>query len=320
MNHEEMLHDQLKRMPRVQPSTGRDTLRRRVLAEVERREERLRRRRRWLRPAFVGMAMVFMIAVFSPWAFQRLGISGTDLGGRQPEVGTLGKEASMESAPAADGESSVSRESGETSAPAAPDAGDGGKAFELARAAEVEYTGSITKKMSHTQALEVEGESEEIAFDRYIFHPYGLQILIPLMADGTKGFGDPAIEQRDHGVAAVFHSKRETFESGQLLLSDITVTAYHDRTPAEVKQDTIAAEEPQAGDFTEMAVAGGERLYFEQTRKDAEGNSYGYVRDVFITEQKGHTFSFEIGRHVETNDGWSPRLTEAVYPGLRITE
>lgn len=352
MSLDQTLRNKLKNMPRIEPRTSRETFRRQVLAEVEKRERNPRKPRKLLLPAaFAGAVALFMFVILSPWIMQKASDNGIEIGRSESEFGTLSEKATDKSTPEPEGkesavppaddadESQPQEDNGKASTnegdPAqnaeageepkthdpAPEGESGSgdpSEFGIAMAPSIEPKGQVTREIS------LEGMQEKAVFDRYVFQPYGLQILIPVMSGGDKWFGEPQI---DGGAsqAVVFPSNSQTMENGELLLSSITVTAYGDKSPAEVKQDEIATEEEEAGKngytgkYREEILPNGERLMFDRTLQGKD-RTYTYIREVFITEQNGQTFAFHIGRNQVTNEGVGARLSEVVYPEFKVVE
>lgn len=343
MNIDQTLRDKLKNMPHIEPQMSRETFRSQVLAEVERRERQPKKPRRFVLPTvFAAAVVVFMFMVMSPWMMQRVGDDTFEVGRSDSEFSTMSGVESGEESAAIDagsstdeqGDSQIKNEKMESDT-GQNETGDPHQSshesvsegveessetrVDISQALAVEAQGQVTREIA------IEGFQEQVAFDRYILQPYGLQILIPVMPGGEKWFNEPQIDE-GASRSVVFASNVETLENGELLLSSITVTANDDKSPAEVKEEQIATEEENAKeigypvDLTEEKLLNGERLIFFRPLQNADGKEYGYVREAFITEQNGRTFVFHIGRNEETSDGWGPRLTEVVYPELKVIQ
>lgn len=338
MRFNQTLREKLKHMPRIEPRADRETVRRNVLAEVRKREQQPKKKRVFLLPTVLTAAVAaLMVMVLSPWVMQKTNQTRLESGDRSSggdfirvqsddqresdlsgneETDTGERETLHEDDPS--GQEADTSESNHLEKESASEGGEGEQAI-VTQAPHVEYMGTVHKEMT------IEGMPENVAFERYIFQPYGLQILIPLMTDGEKWYDEPQI---DAGLteSAVFESRMQQMDNDELLLSSITVTAHQDQSLAEIKQDEIATEEENAKELgyrmvrEEESLANGERLMFIRSLQGADGTRYRYIREVFLTEQNSRTFAFHIGRHEITSDGWDPRLKNVVYPELRIVK
>lgn len=342
MSMDEILREQLRNMPHIKPQTDRETLRQRVIAEVERRERHPRKRRKYVLPvAFTGAVALFMFFLMAPWIMQQAGNQTAHMGSEQsePEMRTMSGDSTAENSPASPESDPISpAEDDRDAEEAAKDDIVSGQTEEnkdtqqsdeeretvqdrdseqgKTHMLDVQYTGSVERE------IEIEGTEELVSFDRYIFRPYNLQILIPVRNDGEKFFDDPLID----GEAAVFESKTEMMDDGKILYSSITVSAHPDQSPDEIIEEQIATEAENGKEIgytpehTKETLPDGERLIFKRTMQDQNGEDYVYYREVFVTEQEGQTFAFHIGRNELTSEGWGPRLIQVVYPELTIVK
>lgn len=334
MSSDEILREKLKQMPHFTPHTDRETLRRQVLAEVEKRERRVRKPRKVLLPtAFAAALAVFMFVVLSPWLSQKATDDGVQISLMYSNSGNSGAEMSPvpegSNVPAADIEQDEALNPGDSAESENEENGSDVQPFEEQSPArgvrEPQENGEIPAlSVRHIgtvkRVVNIEGFRENTVFSNYIFEPYGLRILIPETNDGARWFDGPLID----GQSVVFESRLDTLENGQLQLSSITVTAHDDQTLEEVIEDEIATENENAKEIgykaepMKVRLANGERVIFTRALEDNDGREYTYYREVFVTEQDGSTFSFHIGRNAETSDGFSPRLEEVVYPEFKI--
>lgn len=346
MNDDKVLHEKLKNMPHIKPVMSRDAVRQHVLAEVEKRERQRQSRkpRRFLLPtAFAGAVAVFVFAILSPWIMQKVGNSGDDVGSGEQEFSTMsGQTSEEESVPDPDRETAASsfdrQESTEGNSDTNPARGDEGKGEQQPEQptsdnardnSEVPMTTAqtvaIEPKGQVSREIQIEGMREEALFDRYVLHPYKLQVLIPVMSNGEKWFAEPQIDE-GVGQSVVFESNVETTEGGELLISSVTVTVHDDQSVAAVKEAEFATERENAKelgysvDSQEEQLPNGERVMFFRTLENGDGRPYTYVRETFISEQNNRVFTFHIGRNTRTNEGWDPRLTEVVYPEMKIVD
>lgn len=346
MNDDKVLHEKLKNMPHIKPVMSRDAVRQHVLAEVEKRERQRQSRklRKFLLPtAFAGAVVVFVFAILSPWIMQKVGNSGDDVGSGEQKFSTMSGQTSEEkSVPDPNRETAASsfdrQESTEGNSDSSPARGDEGKGEQTSEQptsdnardnSEVPMTTAqtvaIEPKGQVFREIQIEGMREEALFDRYVLHPYKLQVLIPVMSNGEKWFAEPQIDE-GVGQSVVFESNVETTEGGELLISSVTVTVHDDQSVAAVKEAAFATERENAKelgysvDSQEEQLPNGERVMFFQTLENEDGRSYTYVRETFISEQNNRVFTFHIGRNARTNEGWDPRLTDVVYPEMKIVD
>lgn len=345
MSVEQMLRHKLKNMPRIEPRTDRETVRQNVLAEARERARHSQRPRKYLLPvAFAGALVVFMFIVLAPWIIEQTDESGMELARSEMDGETEHSDTAATPSPDPSGEASdappvddnseqeeleeseadsgnLEQSTGDETDPQQEEQirqdGDENAKSAVSSAPSMDYTGLVTKN------IELEGSKETVVFDRYIFQPYGLQVLIPLRGDGKKWFNNPSID----GEAAVFTSRMEDGDDGQLMLSSITVSVYDDQSLEQVKQEEIASDRENAEESgyksstpEQRTLPNGERLIFKRTMQDQSGNRYTYYPEVFITEENGRTFAFHIGKSELMSEGFDPRLVDVVYPEFKVVQ